>query len=81
MFQRDPPSSIGAQISLKELCALHNLADKSADDEIDWMNQSDAMSLKDLGLAEPCRGGWAITARGLAVVRAQPEAVGPGLTR
>ena len=58
-------------LSLKELSALHNLADKQSGQDVDWINIADARALTELGLARRTRGGWEITAAGLALVRAQ----------
>ena len=58
-------------LSLKELSALHNLADKQSGQDVDWINIADARALTELGLARRTRGGWEITAAGLAMVRAQ----------
>ena len=48
-------------ISEKELAALHNLADKQAGKDVDWINIAIARSLTELGLARRNRGGWEIT--------------------
>jgi hypothetical protein len=64
-------------LSDKELAALHNLADKQAGKDVDWINIADACALTELGLARRNRGGWEITPRGLALVKGQPE--GPRL--
>jgi hypothetical protein len=61
-------------LSLNELCALHNLADKRSGDEVDWINIADAQALTALGLARRTRAGWEITADGEAMVQASPEA-------
>ena len=58
-------------LSLKELCALHNLADKQSGHEVDWINIADARALTELGLARRTRAGWEITTEGLALIRAQ----------
>ncbi len=58
-------------LSLKELSALHNLADKQSGQDVDWINIADARALTELGLARRTRGGWEITAAGLALVRGQ----------
>jgi hypothetical protein len=58
-------------ISEKELAALHNLADKQAGKEVNWINIADARALTELGLARRNRGGWEITQEGLTVVRGQ----------
>lgn len=63
-------------ISDKELAALHNLADKQAGQEVDWINIADARALTELGLARRNRGGWEITPEGLALLKRQE----PGLT-
>ena len=61
-------------LTLNELCALHNLHDKRAGDEVDWINIADAQSLTALGLAQRTRAGWEITAEGEAMVKSCPEA-------
>jgi hypothetical protein len=53
----------------KEMAALHNLADKHAGKEVDWINIADARALTALGLARRTGGGWEITAQGLALVK------------
>jgi hypothetical protein len=58
-------------ISDKEMAALHNLAEKHAGKEVDWINIAHARVLTELGLARRNRGGWEITPEGLALVRAQ----------
>lgn len=58
-------------ISDKELTALHNLADKQAGKDVDWINIADARALTELGLARRNRGGWEITDQGLALIKAQ----------
>ncbi len=63
-------------LSLKELTALHNLADKQAGEEVNWINIADARALTELGLARRTRGGWEITQEGLAMVRAQSDGSG-----
>ena len=40
-------------LSLKELSALHNLADKQSGQDVDWINIADARALTELGLARP----------------------------
>jgi hypothetical protein len=65
-------------ISDKEMAALHNLADKQAGKDVDWINIADARALTDLGLARRNRGGWEITPEGLALVKAR--SVGPTRT-
>lgn len=62
------------KISDKELAALHNLADKQAGQDVDWINIADARALTELGLARRNRGGWEITPEGLALVKG-PAAV------
>ena len=62
-------------ISDKELAALHNLADKQAGQDVDWINIADARALTELGFARRNRGGWEITPEGLALVKGR--AVGP----
>ncbi len=66
-------------LSLKELSALHNLADKQSGQDVDWINIADARALTELGLARRTRGGWEITAAGLALVRSQSGGEGPTL--
>ena len=39
-------------ISDKQLCALHNLADKQAGGDVDWISIADARALTELGLAK-----------------------------
>lgn len=58
-------------ISDKELAALHNLADKRAGKDVDWINIAVARALTELGLARRNRGGWEITSEGLALVKAE----------
>lgn len=58
-------------ISNSEMTALLNLADKQAGKDVDWINIADARALTDLGLARRNRGGWDITAEGLALIKAQ----------
>jgi hypothetical protein len=65
-------------LSLKELCALHNLADKQSGQDVDWINIADARVLTELGLARRTPAGWVITAAGLALIKAQSGA-GPTL--
>jgi hypothetical protein len=68
-------------ISDKELAALHNLADKQAGEDVDWINIADARVLTELGLARRNRGGWEITPEGLALIKGQargPALVGSG---
>jgi hypothetical protein len=64
-------------LSDSELAALHNLADKQAGADVDWINIADARALTELGLARRNRGGWEITPEGLALVKGQ--AGGPTL--
>jgi hypothetical protein len=59
-------------LSDKELTALRNLAAKQAGQEVDWINIADARALTELGLARRNRGGWEITAEGLALIKGQP---------
>jgi hypothetical protein len=66
-------------LSLKELCALHNLADKQSGQDVDWINIADARALTELGLARRTRAGWEITSEGLALIRAQSSGGGPTL--
>lgn len=63
-------------MSDKELAALHNLADKQAGEDVDWINIADARALTELGLARRNRGGWEITPEGLAVIKARPAEPG-----
>ena len=56
-------------ISDHELAALHNLADKQAGQDVDWINIADARALTELGLARRNRGGWEITPAGLALIK------------
>ena len=58
-------------ISDKELCALHNLADKQSGQDVNWINIADARALTELGLARRTRGGWEITTEGLALIKGQ----------
>jgi hypothetical protein len=60
-------------ISDKELGALRNLADKHAGLDVDWINIAVARTLTELGFARRTRGGWEITAEGLAVIKGQAE--------
>jgi hypothetical protein len=62
-------------ISDREMTALHNLADKQAGREVDWISIADARALTELGLARRNRAGWEITAAGLALLKG--EAAGP----
>jgi len=55
-------------ISDKQLRSLHNLADKQAGQDVDWINIADARALTELGLARRSRGGWEITPAGLALI-------------
>jgi len=64
-------------ISDKEMAALHNLADKQAGKDVDWINIADARALTELGLARRNRGGWEITPQGLALLNGRPS--GPRL--
>jgi hypothetical protein len=66
-------------LSLRELAALHNLADKQAGEDVAWINISDARALTELGLARRTRAGWEITAAGQALVRAQSDGGPPKL--
>ena len=59
------------KISDQQLAALHNLADKQAGQDVDWINIADARALTELGLARRNRGGWEITPEGLAMVKGQ----------
>ena len=56
-------------ISDKQLRSLHNLADKQAGQDVDWINIADARALTELGLARRNRGGWEITPEGLALIK------------
>ncbi len=58
----------------RQMTALSNLARKQAGEDVNWINISDAQTLTDLGLATRGREGWAITAAGLAVLKAEPPA-------
>lgn len=62
-------------ISDKELAALHNLADKQAGEDVDWINIADARALTELGFARRNRGGWEITPEGLALVKGRPASL------
>jgi hypothetical protein len=62
-------------ISPRELSALHNLADKQAGEDVDWINIADARALTALGLARRTREGWEITAEGLVMVKGGPSTV------
>jgi hypothetical protein len=53
---------------------LHNLADKQAGHEVDWINIADARALTELGLARRNRGGWETTTEGLALIKAHTGA-------
>lgn len=64
-------------ISDKVMAALHNLADKQAGRDVDWINIADARQLTELGLARRNRGGWQITPEGQALIKAQKS--GPAL--
>jgi hypothetical protein len=61
-------------ISDKQLRSLHNLADKQAGHDVDWISIADARALTALGLARRNRGGWEITTEGLALIRAHSAA-------
>jgi hypothetical protein len=61
-------------ISDRQLRSLHNLADKQAGHEVDWINIADARALTELGLARRNRGGWEITTEGLALIKAHSAA-------
>ena len=56
-------------ISQQQLRSLHNLADKQAGQDVDWINIADARALTELGLARRNRGGWEITPAGLALIK------------
>lgn len=64
-------------ISDKQLRALHNLADKQAGEDVDWISIADARALTELGLARRNREGWEITVEGLALLKAQGAAPAP----
>jgi hypothetical protein len=66
-------------ISDKQLRSLHNLADKQAGQDVDWINIADARALTELGLARRNRGGWEITPAGLALIKG--HAVAPILVQ
>ena len=55
-------------ISDQQLRALHNLADKEAGAEVDFINIADARALTELGLARRTPAGWQITAEGTALI-------------
>ncbi len=56
-------------ITDKQLCALHNLADKEAGAAVDFINIADARALTELGLAQRTPGGWQITSLGAALIK------------
>lgn len=56
-------------ITDKQLCALHNLADKEAGGAVDFINIADARALTELGLARRTPGGWQITTEGAALIK------------
>ena len=60
-------------ISDSEMAALHNLADKQAGKDVDWIYIADARALTELGLARRNRGGWEITPQGLALLNGRPS--------
>jgi hypothetical protein len=64
-------------LSVSELSALHNLADKQAGRDVDWISIADARALTELGLAKRTRSGWEITPKGVAFVKTQGGAT-PG---
>jgi hypothetical protein len=66
-------------ISDKQLSALHNLADKQAGGDVDWISIADARSLTELGLAKRTPSGWSITPEGLALIQEQPPQTVPKL--
>ena len=68
-------------ISDKQLSALHNLADKQAGGDVDWISISDARALTDLGLAKRTPSGWVITPEGMALIQGQPAPGGPKLVQ
>jgi hypothetical protein len=63
-------------ISDTQLRALHNLADKQAGGEVDWISIADARALTELGLAERTPSGWVITSEGLSLIHDQPARAG-----
>ncbi len=56
-------------ISDTQLHALHNLADKQAGGDVDWISIADARALTDLGLAKRTPSGWEITPEGLSLIQ------------
>jgi len=68
-------------ISDKERRALHNLADKQAGDDVDWISIADARALTELGLAKRTPSGWEITPKGLALIKAGGTETGLHLVR
>jgi hypothetical protein len=67
-------------ISLTELLALRNLADKQAGESVAFINIADARALTDLGLAKRAMGGWEITQEGAALLQAQAAVEAPPAT-
>ena len=63
-------------ISDKQLCALHNLADKQAGGDVDWISIADARALTELGLAKRTPSGWVITPEGLSLIQGRPAPEG-----
>jgi hypothetical protein len=57
-------------LSVGQLVALRNLADKQAGQEVNWINIADARMLTELGLAQRDREGWRITPEGLSALQA-----------
>lgn len=68
-------------ISDKQLCALHNLADKQAGGDVDWISIADARALTELGLAKRTPSGWVITPEGLALIQDRSPQGGPKLVQ
>ncbi len=64
-----------------QLSALHNLADKQAGGDVDWISIADARSLTELGLAERTPSGWVITPEGLSLIKDREAHGGPKLVR
>ncbi len=72
-----PFAANGTALSPNELEALHNLAEKQAGGDVNWINIADARALTELGFARRTRAGWEITSEGLAQVRVQPKVAHP----
>lgn len=68
-------------ISETQLSALHNLADKQAGGDVDWISIADARALTELGLARRTPSGWVITAEGTALIQGQPAPDSPKLAQ